>query len=87
MKHFIAIIILIFLMGCGVANNVAVGEDKHYYQGMLDSTGKNSTRIVEILTDSETGCQYLTYDRGISPRYDSHGQVIGCKEIAKGNKQ
>jgi hypothetical protein len=41
------------------------------------STG--GTESINVMTDTETGCKYITYDRGISPFYDSDGKVQGCK--------
>jgi hypothetical protein len=33
---------------------------------------------MDILTDAKTGCQYLSHDRGLTPRLDTIGHQI-CK--------
>lgn len=47
-------------------------------------TPATGTSSLDVLTDKETGCQYLESSRSvIIPRLDGSGRHMGCKETSK----
>lgn len=69
----------LFLPIALVILNVAM----NYGTGEFESDNNFNRYDIKVITDPNTGCEYLIQDRNrvgeLLPRYDDNGKIRGCK--------
>lgn len=55
------------------------GENRFVTSGKILANGAMADMLV--LTDTQTGCEYLWFRQGISPLYDENGNIKGCNSL------
>lgn len=92
-KLSILLLLTLVLSSCGTATSttktVVVDQNGNVLETKISNNGMKKIGTLSfqgytggnIFEDGSTGCQYVTWDRGISPYYDINGNVTGCKNI------
>lgn len=76
-KILISLLCFGLLTGCNSGDSVVI-EDSN-------GDGNGDTIYTYSYTDKETGCEYIIFDwyqgGGASPKLDSKGEYVGCRDL------